>query len=552
MSEIRALKDIQAELKQLNIQYARTKDQSEKLNEKFTPSVLASMTDVGAKNQITSTQQELAKSVQALSDKMALRETEKEMAKSVGNIAPVGDSTIGIRIKDGFYDALTKFLGVDYRAESFKRLADIKTGISKVGQGFKDLGKALGLGKAKDLATGIFDFLKNALILGFSVVGLVKFLEGWRTAEKWFGENPDFGNRLSSALAKVLKSFGLIEDEEATAKKINEKVNDIKSFIDKEVEGLKKSSKGIFAGIGTGFEGVKNIVGGAQDGDPGTLLGGLKQLGDGIFQTTKELILSDSILANIAGIVIAFKVFKTMVAAGAAVKTIGAGILASFTALGGAAGISLLAGVFAAGLGIWGAMEGFDENLKARKEEYEKSEKTLLDKFAFGFKLVDQMVVDAANKIVETITFGAITGKDLDRWNKITNDALGKVIDAAGNYILEAIEGFFDLFDANKREQNLNARKIEAAAKLRASIDQDSSGTINSYSELSKAIMTNKDMSYGERARANRAMLDQKDQGVGYNQFINSTSNPTYNNIVSAFSTSAGASSSATLPPPSL
>lgn len=550
MSEIRALKEIQAELKQLNIQYARTKDQSEKLNEKFTPSVLANMTDVNKKNQITSTQQELAKSVQALSDKMSMRETEKEMAKSVGNIAPVGESTIGINIKDGLYDALTKFLGVDYRAELFRKFTDLKTGISKIGAGFKDLGKALGLGKAKDLATGIFDFLKNALILGFSVVGLVKFLEGWRTAEKWFGDNPDFGERLSSALAKVLKSFGLIEDEEATAKKINEKVLEIKTFIDKEVEGLKKSSKGIFAGVGKGFEGVKQIVGGAQDGEPGTLLGGLKLLGDGIYDTTKELIMSDSLLANIAGIVIGFKVFKALIAAGAAVKTIGAGIVTSFAALGGAAGIATLAGVFAAGLGVWGAIEGFDENLKARKDEYEKSEKKLLDKVTFGFKLVDQMVVDAANKIVETVTFGAVTGEDLDRWNKITNDALGEIVDAAGEFVLGAIEGFFDLFDSDKREQRLKERKDAAAVKLRASIDQDSSGTINSYSELSKAIMANKDMSYGERARANRAMLDQRDEGVGYNQFIQSNNNPVYNNIVSAFSTSAGASKSATIEAP--
>ena len=57
-------------------------------------------------------------------------------------------------------------------------------------------------------------------------------------------------------------------------------------------------------------------------------------------------------------------------------------------------------------------------------------------------------------------------------------------------------------------------------------------------------------MSYGERARANRAMLDQRDEGVGYNQFIQSNNNPVYNNIVSAFSTSAGASKSATIEAP--
>ena len=41
--EVKTLKDIQEELKKANIQYARVKEQSEKLNEKFTPAVLAGM-----------------------------------------------------------------------------------------------------------------------------------------------------------------------------------------------------------------------------------------------------------------------------------------------------------------------------------------------------------------------------------------------------------------------------------------------------------------------------------------------------------------------------
>ena len=47
MSEIRTLKAIQEELKELNIQYSRARNQSEKLNEKFTPAVLAGMSEIG-------------------------------------------------------------------------------------------------------------------------------------------------------------------------------------------------------------------------------------------------------------------------------------------------------------------------------------------------------------------------------------------------------------------------------------------------------------------------------------------------------------------------
>ena len=549
MSEIRTLKAIQEELKELNIQYSRARSQSEKLNEKFTPAVLAGMS-AEKRNQISGKQQELIKSVQALADKMDMRETEKDMAKGIGNISPVGEMSLGVKIKEGFYEALTKFLGVDYRAELFRRFSDLKTGISKIGEGFKQLGSALGLGKAKDLATGIFDFLKNALILGFSVVGLVKFLEGWRTAEKWFGANPDFGQRLSSGLAKVLKSFGMIENEENTARKINEKVTDIKRFIDREAEGLKKSSKGIFAGIGTGFQGLKDVIGGAQDGSPTTLLGGLKQLGDGIFKITQELIFSDSIIANIAGIVLVVKILKVAASAAAAVKTIGAGLLATFAALGGAAGLSLLAGVIGLGLGVFGAFKGFDKNLEARKAEYEASEKTVLDKIYFGFKLLDQAFVDAANMIVETITFGKVTGEDLDRWNKMTNEYLGQLVDAIGNFVQDSIASFFSIFDADDRAARKAAQALEAEQRRRAKIDIDKSGTVNSYDELGVALMKSKDLSYGEAARARVAMEKAQESGQSYSQFIQNTSNPVYNNIVSAFATSAGASSNATITPP--
>ena len=57
--QVKTLKDIQEELKKANIQYARVKEQSEKLNEKFTPAVLSGMQDQKMASQIQGAQQEL-------------------------------------------------------------------------------------------------------------------------------------------------------------------------------------------------------------------------------------------------------------------------------------------------------------------------------------------------------------------------------------------------------------------------------------------------------------------------------------------------------------
>ena len=559
MSEIRTLKAIQEELKELNIQYSRARSQSEKLNEKFTPSVLAGMS-AEKRNQVSGKQQELIKSVQALADKMDMRETEKDMAKGIGNIAPVGEATLGIKIKDAFYESLTKFLGVDYRAELFRRFSDLKTGISKIGDGFKKLGSALGLGKAKDLATGIFDFLKNALILGFSVVGLVKFLEGWRTAEKWFGDNPDFGERLSSGLAKVLKSFGIIENEEKTARNINNKVTEIREFIDREIEGLKKSAPGIFGGISTGFQGLKDVIGGAQNGDPGTLLGGLKQLGDGIFQITKELVFSDSLLANIAGVVLAVKAFKAIVAIAVGVKAVAGGFMTAITAAGGmvamvgAGGIIALAvGVGLALAGLFEAISNHDTAVKAAQDYYNKSDKTIGNRLIAELIYLDNQVVNMVDKLVGFVTFGTIKPEDMQRYNKATNQFLYDIYKAVVGWFGDTINamtgGFFSEESVNKRKAEQEANRL---ARRKEFVDVDKSGTINSYDELTRAIMTRDELSSVDQTALRRSMQDAQSSGTGFNQFIQSTNNPVYNNIVSAFSTSAGASSNATIAPPTL
>lgn len=548
--EVKTLKDILQELKDTNIQYSRVKEQSEKLNEKFTPNVLRGMQNVELRNQIIGAQQDLARSVQALADKMKAGEAAATIAEGAGNIAPVGENKIGVYVRDGLYDALTKFLGVDYRAELFRRFADIKTGFAKIGTGFKDLGKALGLGKAKDLATGIFDFLKNALILGFSVVGFASFLQGWNDAEKWFGDNPDFGERISSALAKVLKNFGFIEDEGSTALKINDKVKEIQKIVSDEVEAMKKVAKEITPEISKSFQGLKMAIMGAQRGEPGTLIGGLTTLADGIFGITKELIFGESLLGNIAGIIIMFKVFKAFIAVAGAVKTIGAGVLTALGAVGGLAGFTAVGGALLVATGIVSAIVGIfagiaahDDAVKRAKDAFEQSDKSFASKLLSYATYVDEIVRQAGNAIVEGLTGGYITGEDMDRYNKITNEYIKKVYDKIAGIVGDAFNGFLNFIGLGDPDEMAKA----AEKKKIAQIDIDKSGTINSYDELNQAIALNEEMSYGERTRARLASEKARAEGMGFQQFIQTSNNPVYNNIVTSFGTNAGSSNEVVL-----
>lgn len=553
--QVKTLKDIQEELKKANIQYARVKEQSEKLNEKFTPAVLSGMQDQKMASQIQGAQQELMKSVQAMADSLKQREADREIAVGAGRIVGPGDGLtdkIATYLESGFYTALTKFFGVDFRAEFFRRFDDFKTGLKKVGEGFKNLGKALGLGKAKDLASGIFDFLKNALILGFSVVGFASFLQGWSNAEKFFGENPDFGERLSSALAKVLKNFGIIEDEAGTAIQINQKVKEIQAIVNKEITAMKQTAKAIGPELSRSFEGLKEAIVGAQRGEPGTMIGGLSDLATGIFNITKELIFGESLLGNIAGIIIMFKVFKAMIAAATAVGTIGSGILTSIAAAGGlaaiAASVGLMAGVIGAVVGIVAAFGAHEDAVKRSQQMFDQSNKTFGDKLLSYAVYVDEIIRQAGNAIVEALTLGFITGEDMDRYNRITgqflSDAFDAIVDWFSSTISSLTGGFFKEENVAKRKAEQQAAKI---ARQRKIIDIDESGTINSYDELNKAISLNEDMDYMERTRARLASNQARDQGVGFQQFIQNSSNPTFNNIVTSFGPTPGGSSQSLL-----
>tara|TARA_R100000951_G_scaffold105690_2_gene99650 strand:+ start:1260 stop:2963 length:1704 start_codon:yes stop_codon:yes gene_type:complete len=245
---------------------------------------------------------------------------------------------------DGVAAGLAKFLGVDFKSEFFDRLKMIGTGFGEIKKGFKDLGTALGLNKVAKSVGGFWDFLKKILAVGLATVGFISFLEGWSAADKIFGENATFGERLSSGLASVIQSFtGLTDGETADlAKDINVIVTDIIEFLSTEFEAIKNSLKAMWPNVKNAFEGIKRVL-------EGDIVGGLGQLTSGLGGVGTELFNSESMLLNVVGILAGVKLAGAALSFVSAIgpiftamSTIASGLGTVFAAVGGKAALTAL------------------------------------------------------------------------------------------------------------------------------------------------------------------------------------------------------------------
>ena len=245
-----------------------------------------------------------------------------------------------------------------------------------------------------------------------------------------------------------------------------------------------------------------------------------------------------------------FKVFKAFIAVAGAVKTIGAGVLTALGAVGGLAGFTAVGGALLVATGIVSAIVGIfagiaahDDAAKRAKDAFEQSDKSFASKLLSYATYVDEIVRQAGNAIVEGLTGGYITGEDMDRYNKITNEYIKKVYDKIAGIVGDAFNGFLNFIGLGDPDEMAKA----AEKKKIAQIDIDKSGTINSYDELNQAIALNEEMSYGERTRARLASEKARAEGMGFQQFIQTSNNPVYNNIVTSFGTNAGSSNEVVL-----
>lgn len=137
------------------------------------------------------------------------------------------------------------------------RMDKVKFGLQKEGIGLlKNIGKKIGdfiKAPFKAINTVVDAGIKGILLaLGFA--SFIKFLEGLEKASEWFGENPSFGEIISSGLANLIGFFTGMNEEER--KKL---AKDIK-------EGFQTIKDGFFYIIDS-FKTFTNIVTKLIEGD---------------------------------------------------------------------------------------------------------------------------------------------------------------------------------------------------------------------------------------------------------------------------------------------
>lgn len=543
--EVKTLKSIHEELKKLNVQYANEKEQLKTLNEKYTPQKLASV-PVSVRDSVTTTQASLAASVNQLASDMKKLEGDKQVSKDIGAIDGVGEGGVVTSFKSAFYDGLTKFFGVDYRAEYFRRLDSMADGFRNLKKDFEVLGKSLGLDKAKKMATGLFDFMKNAFILGFSVVGIAKFLEGWNIADKWFGENATLGERIASGLAKVLETFGFTDDAESTAKNISKEIQSYKLWLDNEIKAWKGMLPGLKNESSQVLKGLKQAIGKEEGG----FLHALGNIASGIGGIVSELVESESIIAQAAGVVLMFKIFKTMVKTANVLQKAGSLVLPR---------VPIIAAITGGFLAIKGGFDALDEANK----QFEKDMKGFNPEFEFqrsfkaDMKWAGTILNGAVNSLGGAILgiFG-VTPEESAKLDKEMNDWLSKAWSKMKEAVNKLVDNFLGWFAGNQDPSKsvipkpVVAPEVQAENKRKvalAAVDLNKSGAIDTYGELAQAIITSKDIDAKQRAEMLVSSKKASAAGTNFAQFVQGDT--TVNQLVASFGPQPGSSSSLTVHP---
>lgn len=118
----------------------------------------------------------------------------------------------------------------------------------------KSLGKIASITKIGPVLKKLEESLLGAITAGAAAFGAIKFLEGIKKAQDWFGDNPTFGQTIASGIAEVIGSlFGLTEEEKKNmAIGINDFFTTVGNFFKNLSEKFKKIAEadGILGKIG--------------------------------------------------------------------------------------------------------------------------------------------------------------------------------------------------------------------------------------------------------------------------------------------------------------
>ena len=566
-NEIKTLGEIKKALQEANDRAKEANAYLERADKKFTPAQIAAMSS-GQQKALADLKSGVQNDLKAQTDAIDKLNIEKS-------------------IQEGFFNSLSKFLGVDFVSETFRRLDKVSQGFGEIKKGFQDLGKALGLNKVAKAAGGFWDFLKKLLAVGLVTIGFIKFLEGWNKADEIFGKAAGFGERLSAGLATVIGSFmGLTDGEINTlAKDINGTVQAIMTFLKTEFDALTTALKAAWPGIKQTFNGFVKLL-------EGDFIGGIKDISVGITNVGTELWNSESMLAKavvvLAGVKLAGAALSFVTAIGpifTALSTIGSGIATIFTALGGKAAFAAAMAAIGPALGsiliplglalavVALLKSGFD-GISAGMDEFDKTGdfsqafsvglggfvKSLLNILTLGLLSDEtlQSVQDNIAKFLDPIfegiagLFKSIWSWVKDAWGDVTfniKDFLGmelsqserikkaeKDIAEAETNLAEKQMGDMNYAPDRNKLKRAKDQLSEAQSKLANLANRNVADNkilqsgVSSYDGYLKAVRNNQDLTQGQRYEEMKQANLARNKGQSFQNF--QTSQITQNNAI--------------------
>ena len=512
-NEIKTLGKIKEELKKANDKQEALQNQLDKNYRAFPAEKFKSLTE------------EQAAGVKKM------RADLKAELENVGN--EINTLDLERQVEGGMFLSLTKFLGVDYASETFRRLDKIGDGFSEIKKGFQDLGKALGLDKVKKSVGGFWDFLKKLFAVGLATVGFIKFIEGWNKVNKYFEGNIDFSERLSSALATVIGSFtGLTEGEIAElAVSLNESIESLFSFLKKEFDGFTATFREMIPSFKESFTGFTKLL-------EGDFIGGISDLSTGVFGLGEAMINSESILVQATAVLLGIKLIGAAMSFVSAIGpiftalgTIGSGIGTIFAALGGKAAFTAAMATLAPTLGsiliplglalaAVVALKSIFDGFKAGFDEFEKSGdiSEALSAGLGGF----------VKSLLNMLTFGLMSDETLDNVEKVIKETLDPIFESIGDLFRSALSWITGSWDSLKfKVKNFfglasDEEKIAEAMRTQdtvAAIDNQLLKTTSSYDSYIYAIKANQSLSEAQREKEIMEAKLAREGGSSYNEF---------------------------------